>query len=89
MYWNTGSQFITNTTTTTTGEKHPGDTTHEIGNCGRNLPEMSQGAKANGNSWTTQLPLVTLCKTLSSTGSVKSKSCCQTHELHNHLNYTK
>ena len=64
------------------GQKHPGDTTHKIGNCGRNSPEMSQGAKTNENSWTTQPPLVTACRTLQLL-EVSSQSHGAKHELHN------
>ena len=31
-------------------DKNTQVTQHEIGNCERNLPKMSQGAKTNGNS---------------------------------------
>ena len=71
------SQFITNTATTTV-EKHPGDTTHKIGNCGRNSLEMSQGAKTNGNSWATQQPLVISSKKLQLLG-VSSQSHTAKH----------
>ena len=54
-------------------QHYPRDTTHESGNCERNSPKMSQGAKTNGNSWTTQPPLVTSCKTLQLLG-VSSRS---------------
>ena len=60
------------------GQKYPGDTTHEIGNCGRNSPERSQGVKTNGNIWTTQPPLVTSCKTLQLLG-VSSRSHAAKH----------
>ena len=58
---------------TISGQKHPSDTTHEIGNCWRNSHKMSQGAKTNENRWTTQPLLVTSCKTLQLLG-VSSRS---------------
>ena len=70
------------------GQKHSGDTTHEIGNCGRNSPKMIQGAKTNWKQLDHTTTLIHIMQNAAATGSVKLESRYQTYELHNHLNYT-